>query len=354
MALRSTAPGQGARVTCLHETVRIRPGHVVIDLHTHGLPRSLPNFGRRIAGSWPELVHTGPCSADIMLGDRHFRSVTEQCWNLERRLADMETDGVARQVISPIPITFSYDLGTDGVADLARVQNEWIADAVRAYPTRFSGLGTVPLQDPDRAAEMVVEIRQDLRLAGVEIGSNVCGANLDDRALDPFFAACAEHGALVFVHPWQVLGSDRLRKYGLTESIGMGAETATAAASLVIGGVLDRHPELDILLAHGGGAFLALLPRIERFWENSLTATDRGDGPSSYADRFYYDSLLFDADAVAALVGRVGADRVVVGTDYPFAIAERPAGAALLSAGLPEAVVSSVSVVTAERILGLA
>jgi aminocarboxymuconate-semialdehyde decarboxylase len=331
----------------------MRAGPGVIDLHTHGMPPSLPAFGRRFAGSWPELVATGPCTADLMLGERHFRSITDQCWNLERRITDMEADGVARQVISPIPITFAYGLESDGVAELSRVQNEWIADAVRAFPTRFSGLGTVPLQDPDRAAEMVVEIRRDLGLAGVEIGSNVRDVNLDDRSLNPFFAACAEQRALVFVHPWQVLGANRLTRYGLAESIGMGAETATAAATLVMGGVLDRHPDLDVLLAHGGGAFLPLLPRIERFWANLAGAAGCVHRPSSYARRFFYDSLVFDPHAVAALVGRVGAERVAVGSDYPFAIAERPAGAALLSAGMPESIIEKVSTHTAERLLGL-
>jgi aminocarboxymuconate-semialdehyde decarboxylase len=265
----------------------------------------------------------------------------------------MGADGVAHQVISPIPITFSYGLDADGVAELSRAQNDWIAEAVRAFPVRFSGLGTVPLQDPDRAAEMVVEIRRDLGLAGVEIGSNVRDVNLDDRALDPFFAACAEHRALVFVHPWQVLGASRLTHYGLAESIGMGAETATAAATLVMGGVLDRHPDLNVLLAHGGGAFLALLPRIERFWANLPGPAGCVDRPSSYARRFFYDSLVFDPGAVAALIGRVGADRVAVGTDYPFAIAERPAGAALLDAGLPEATTAAVSTHTADGLLRL-
>jgi aminocarboxymuconate-semialdehyde decarboxylase len=330
---------------------RVGPG--VIDLHTHGIPLRLPAFGRRFAGSWPELVATGPCTADIMLGERHFRSITDQCWNLERRITDMDTDGVARQVISPIPITFAYGLDSDGVAELSRVQNEWIAEAVRASPARFSGLGTVPLQDPDRATEMVVEIRRDLGLAGVEIGSNVRDVNLDDPALDPFFAACAEQRALVFIHPWQVLGANRLIRYGLAESIGMGAETATAAATMVMSGVLDRHPDLDVLLAHGGGAFLALLPRIERFWANLAGAASCVDRPSSYAHRFFYDSLVFDPEAVAALIGRVGAERVAVGSDYPFAIAERPAGAALLRAGLSEATTEAVGTRTAERLLGL-
>jgi aminocarboxymuconate-semialdehyde decarboxylase len=325
----------------------------VIDLHTHGMPERMPEFGRRFAGSWPELVASGPCTADIMLGARHFRSVTDQCWNLERRITDMDAGGVARQVISPIPITFAYGLEAEGVTELSRVQNDWIAEAVRAFPTRFSGLGTVPLQDPDRAAEMVVEIRRGLGLAGVEIGSNVRDVNLDDRALDPFFAACTEERALVFVHPWQVLGASRLTDYGLAESIGMGAETATAASTLVMGGVLDRHPGLNVVLAHGGGAFLALLPRVERFWANLPGPAGCVDRPSSYARRFFYDSLVFDPGAVTALIGRVGADRVAVGTDYPFAIAERPAGAALFGAGLPEATVATVSTHTAERLLGL-
>jgi aminocarboxymuconate-semialdehyde decarboxylase len=201
---------------------------------------------------------------------------------------------------------------------------------------------------------MVVEIRRELGLAGVEIGSNVRDANLDDRALHSFFASCAEHRALVFVHPWQVLGANRLARYGLAESIGMGAETALAAASLTMGGVLDRYPDLNVLLAHGGGAFLSLLPRIERFWASLPTVATCVDQPSSYAHRFFYDSLVFDPDAVAALIGMVGADRVAVGSDYPFAIAERPAGAALFRAGLSEIATETVSTRTAERLLGLA
>jgi aminocarboxymuconate-semialdehyde decarboxylase len=330
----------------------IRP-RCVVDVHTHGLPRDLPNFGRRFGGSWPELVETGPCTADILLGGRHFRSITDQCWDPARRLADMDADGVSLQVISPIPITVSYGLDADAVADLSRVQNEWIAGVARDQPARFAGLGTVPLQDPERAAQMVVDIVGDLKLSGVEIGSNVGGRNLDDPALDPFFTACEETGALIFVHPYNMLGADRLRAHGLAHSIGMGAETAAAAASLVLGGVLDRHPRLKILLAHGGGAFLAMLPRIDRIWECVPDVAGASGRPSSYVDRFYYDSLVFEPAAVAALIARVGADRVAVGTDYPFVIAERPAGAALFAADLPKSVTDSVASGTAIAMLGL-
>lgn len=330
-----------------------KPNHRTIDVHTHGLPRDLPNFAQRFAGSWPELVETGPCTADIVLGGRHFRSITDQCWNPTRRLEDMDADGVSLQVISPIPITFSYGLNVDGVVDLSKYQNEWTAGVVSDHPTRFAGLGTVPLQDPERAAQMVVDIVQGLKLAGVEIGSNVGGRNLDDPALDPFFAACEDTGALIFVHPYNMLGADRLMAHGLVHSIGMGAETASAAASLAIGGVLDRYPRLKILLAHGGGAFLAMLPRIDRIWECVPEAGGTSDRPSSYVDRFYYDSLVFDPSAVGALIARVGAHRVAVGTDYPFVIAERPAGEALFAAGLPQPVTDSVAAKTAAEMLGI-
>jgi aminocarboxymuconate-semialdehyde decarboxylase len=325
----------------------------VIDVHTHAIPPQLPQFGRRYAGSWPELVETGPCTADILLGGAHFRSVTDQCWNSTRRLQDMGQDNVARQVISPIPITFSYDLDVNGVVELSRAQNEWIAGVARDYPAQFTGLGSVPLQDPRRAAEMVSEVMFDLALAGIEIGSNVQGRNLDDPALDDFFAACAETGALVFIHPWQVLGASRLQSWGLAHSIGMTAETATAAASLILGGVLDRHPTLRVLLAHGGGAFLAMLPRIDRIWECVPDFAGQSGRPSLYVDRFYYDSLLFDPGAVAALIARVGADHVVVGTDYPFVVAERPAGAAVYAAKLPESVTAAVTSTTARTMLRL-
>ena len=324
-----------------------------IDVHTHGLPRNFPNFAQRFGGSWPELVETGPCTADIVLGGQHFRSITDQCWDSNRRLQDMDADGVSLQVISPIPITFSYGLSADGVADLSGFQNEWIAGLVRDHPTRFAGLGTVPMQDPERAAQMVLDIVGGLKLVGVEIGSNVGGRNLDDHALDPFFAACEESGALIFVHPYNMLGADRLLNHGLVHSIGMGAETASAAASLVIGGVLDRYPRLKILLAHGGGAFLAMLPRIDRIWECVPEAAGMSERPSSYADRFYYDSLVFDPAAVTALIARVGADRVAVGTDYPFVVAERPAGAALFAADLPAEVTDSVAATTAAEMLGI-
>jgi aminocarboxymuconate-semialdehyde decarboxylase len=322
-------------------------------VHTHGIPPRLPALAARYSGDWPDILQTGACTSSLTVGGRFFRSLDDRCWDASRRLADMDAEGVSHQVVSPIPVTFSYSLPADGVEQLARFQNEWIADLVRANPDRFRGLGTVPLQSPDRSAEMVAEAVGQLGLDGVEIGSNVDGAALDAAELEPVYAACEDSGALLFIHPWQVLGEERLGRHGLMYSVGMPVETAAAAATLVLGGVLDRHPRLRVVLAHGGGAFLSLLPRIDRFTELLPGVTGPEQLPSSYVRRFWYDSLVYDPGTVATLVQRVGADRVVVGTDYPFPIGERPAGSGVDSAGLDAATTAAVLSGTARSLFGI-
>jgi aminocarboxymuconate-semialdehyde decarboxylase len=324
-----------------------------IDVHTHGIPRRLPALATRYAGDWPELVDTGPCAAELTVGGRFFRSLDDRCWDASRRLEDMDAEGVTHQVVSPIPVTFSYHLPAAGVAELARIQNEWIADLVRNGRGRFLGLGTIPLQSPACGAEMVAEVVGPLGLSGVEIASNVDGVGLDQAELDQVYSACEDTGALLFVHPWQVLGEERLGRHGLMYSVGMPAETAAAAATLVLGGVLDRHPRLRVVLAHGGGAFLSLLPRIDRCTELLPGVTGPQNRPSDYARRFWYDSLVYDPDTLAALVRRVGSDRVMVGTDYPFPIGERPAGAGVEAAGLDAESTRAVLSGTASGLFGV-
>lgn len=329
-----------------------RPGRR-IDVHTHGIPPALPPLARRYAGSWPELLPAGPCAAELRLGDLPFRSLDSRCWDAARRLEDMDSDDVAAQVVSPIPVTFSYGLPAAGVTELCRAQNEWIAELVRSAPSRFAGLGTVPLQDPGTAADLVVECVQDLGLRGVEIGSNVDGRALDDPALEDVFAACEQTGAVLFVHPWQVLGEERLEQHGLYYSVGMPAETAAAAATLMVGGVLDRYPSLRLVLAHGGGALLSLLPRIARCATLIPGITPPALPLPDYVRRFWYDSLVYDAATVRTLVTATGSDRVMVGTDYPFPIAERPAGSCVVEAGLSAHDTRAVLFETAAELYGL-
>jgi aminocarboxymuconate-semialdehyde decarboxylase len=328
-------------------------GGARFDVHTHVIPPQLPRLAERYAGSWPSLLATGPCTADLLLGTDFFRALDNRCWDAGRRIEDMDAEQVAVQVVSPIPVTFCYRLDAEGVGELARAQNEWIAELVREAPDRFAGLGTVALQDPAAAAVLVTECVTALGLRGVEIGTNVDGLALDDPSLEEFWAACAATGAVVLVHPWQVLGEERLGRHGLLYSVGMPAETAAAAATLMLGGVLDRHPDLRIILAHGGGALLAMLPRIERCLTMLPGMTPPALAPRDYLRRFWYDSLVYDPGTVRSLVDAVGADRVMVGSDYPFPIAERPVGSTVVAAGLDDDTTTTVLHGTAARLFGL-
>jgi len=276
---------------------------------------------------WPSLERIDACSARIVVAGRNFREVTDQCWEPRRRLDDMGRDGVERQVLSTVPVMFCYWATPEGGLDLCRHLNDHIAGIVHDYPDRFMGLATVPLQAVDLAIREMKRAMVDLGLRGVEIGTNVNGRNLDDPELFPFFEAAAELGARLFVHPWEMLGAERLSRYFLPWLVGMPAETSLAIASLIFGGVLERLPAIKICFAHGGGAFPYILPRIDAGWRvrpECRAASPRP--PSEYVRGLYFDALTHDPDALRFLVHRVGSERVLLGTDYPFALGEARPG----------------------------
>ncbi len=260
----------------------------------------------------------------MMIGTRVFREIEANSWDPRLRLAECDRDGVHVQVLSTVPVMFSYWAEAAVALDVARFLNDHIARVVQDHPKRFAGLGTVPLQDPELATRELERSVTVLGLAGVEIGTHVNGRNLDDPALFPFFTRAAELGAAVFVHPWDMLGAERMTKYWLSWLVGMPAETALAAASLVFGGVLERLPALRVALAHGGGAFPWLIGRMHRGWEArpDLCAQDSAFSPQTYVDRLYVDSLVHDARALRYLVDLHGAERVALGSDYPFPLGE--------------------------------
>jgi len=303
-------------------------GTLRVDFHTHFIPEHLPALGEKYSDEgWPTLIHNAPCQADIYFAGKYYRRIDDRSWDLQRRLKDMAAEGVDVQVLSPIPVTFAYDFSAQGVLELAQMQNEEIAEAVAASPEHFIGLGTVPLQDPDSAANEVRRVVNTLGLAGVEIGTNILGRNLDDPGLEPFWQACEEVGAVIFVHPASVFSPERTSKYRLVFSVGYTSETGIAAASVVMSGLLERHPGLHLCFAHGGGTFPWLLPRLDRTWQvfddvKSMTATK----PSEVAKWLTYDTLTYDPVNLHLLIDRLGADRLVMGTDYPFPLREEPPG----------------------------
>ena len=300
-------------------------GSLKFDIHTHILPEKWPDLDKRYGyEGFVRLDHHASGCARMMIGDRTFREIRDNTWNPERRIEDCDRDGVHVQVLSTVPVMFGYWAEPADALDLARMLNDHIASVVRDHPGRFVGLGSVPLQDPDRAIGELERCVGELGLAGIEIGSHVNAWNLDRPELFPVFARARELNAAVFVHPWDMLGKNRMPKYWLPWLVGMPAETCLAIASMIFGGVFERLPGLKVCFAHGGGSFPFTIGRIAHGFVSrpDLCAVDNAVDPREYAGRFWVDSLVHDAEALRYLIRLFGPERVALGSDYPFPLGE--------------------------------
>lgn len=255
-------------------------------------------------------------------------------------MAECDEAGVGVQVLSTVPVMFSYWAKPRDTLDLSRMLNDHIAEITRDHPGRFCGLGTLPMQDPDLAILELERCMTELGLQGVQVGSHVNEWNLDQPELFPVFEAAARLGAAVFVHPWDMLAPDRMSRYWMRWLVGMPAETAIAMCSLMFGGVLERLPNLRVAFAHGGGSFPGTFGRIQHGFEvrPDLCATNTQTPPRALLGRFYVDSLVHDPVALRLLVDTLGSDRIALGSDYPFPLGEHRPGTLIETAeGLTDA-----------------
>lgn len=328
----------------------------VIDIHTHILPECWPDLAQRYGyEGFVRIDHHRPGCARIMKGEKLFREVTANCWDPEVRWSECGMAGVTMQVLSTVPVMFSYWARPADGLDLSRFLNDHLAEIVKNSAGRFEGLGTVPLQEPALAIEELRRCVQVLGLRGVQIGTHVNSWNLDDAALYPFFEAAEEFGAAIFVHPWDMLGSERMTKYWLPWLVGMPAETSLAITSLMLGGVLERLPRLRIAFAHGGGAFPMTLGRMEHAFHirPDVCAISTRQSPRSQIPRVYLDSLVHDPRVLGYLIDTFGEERIAMGSDYPFPLGEEKPGELIRSLGLDATKQSRLLAGTAREWLGL-
>jgi aminocarboxymuconate-semialdehyde decarboxylase len=296
-----------------------------IDTHTHFVPQHIPaEPGRNPL--WPS-IELKDTSAAVMVGGKVFRMIDSRSWDARRRLDDMALDDVDVQVVSPMPELLSHWFPPDDADALCRYVNEGIAALCADHPRHFIGIGMVPMQDVTLAVRRIDSIKS-LGLRGFEIGTHINSMALGDARLNDVYAAAEQAGLVLMIHPLHPLGLDRMG--GRPELAAVAAfplETAFAAVSLMTHGVLDRFPKLRIVLGHGGGALSWLLPRLRHAYDmgpplQGLFARD----PAEIARSFHYDTILYDGPALRYLADKVGNDRLVVGSDYPFTIKQdRPA-----------------------------
>jgi len=292
-----------------------------IDIHAHLVPRSLWKAADAQT-EWYGFRHQPGAGAGTMVGGGKSTALTSPKvrYTPEERMKDMDAQGVDVQVISIHTPFFGYHLDAAQGRALARDVNDEIAATARQYPARFAGLATLPMQDVKTAIDELEHAVTKLGLKGAELDTNVNGEQWDEPKFLPFFKAAEAMGAVLFFHPQPQNNflKERNPRHGLFNSLGVVLDDAIVTATLICGGVLEACPDIRICIAHGGGPACYAMGRLDRGWERLPEGQRTPLRPSAYQKRLYYDTVTSSEEALRFLLDRVGAERVVIGSDWPF------------------------------------
>lgn len=301
-----------------------------VDLHCHIFPAEAAGRGRT------SITVTRQDDAWRYVAGTRSMLLEDGLVNLDAQVEDMQRQRVAQRALSPPPFTLNYELPADERARWARAINDGIAEAVAGYPGHFVGFATLPLPDVAASVAELERAVTDIGMRGVEIATNINGVELDDPILEPLWEAAHWLDVPILVHPWYNVGPSRMGDYYLSNLVGNPVETALAGARLVFGGVLERYPELKIILSHGGGALPHLVGRLRHGHKVRDEPKQRASDPIEHLSKLYYDTVVFDPMKLRHLVETVGATQVVLGTDYPFDMGEPDPVGFVRGSGLPD------------------
>ena len=331
--------------------------NLAIDIHAHALIGKAEEIARYEDHWRREAQEAARLSGKE--SSEHNRLLMQTAYlagltRVEARIASMDAMGVEVQAVSPVPTQYHYWAERAVAEKIVATINEGIAQLCKSRPERFAGLGSVAMQFPELAADQLEHAMRELRLNGVIISTAVNGAELADPRFEVFWARAEALGAVVFIHPMGCSLGARLTPYYLSNVIGNPAETTVALAHLIFSGMLDRHPKLKIVAAHGGGYFPFYTARFDHGWRVRPEAHTCANAPSTYLGKIWFDSLVYEPAQLEYLIRRAGAGNVVLGTDFPFDMGmENPLGLLNSVAGLSDDDRALIRGGNASQLLGL-
>ena len=307
-----------------------------IDMHSHILPKNLPDWEKKFGyGGFIKLDHHKPKMAKMMIGNKFFREINHNCWDPEVRIKEYQKFNTHVQVVSTVPVLFSYFAKPNDGLKVAEFLNNDLASIINKYPKNYIGLGTIPMQSPELAVVELARIKK-LGLKGVQIGSNINNKNLNEPEFFPIWEACQQLDLAVLIHPWNMMGKVDMENYWLPWLVGMPAETARAICSMIFGGIFEKFPNLRVNFCHASGSFLSTLGRIEHGFNcrPDLVAVDNSVNPKKYCGHYWVDSITHDSDMLNYVLKKQGSNRVTLGSDYPFPLGDLEIGSFINSMNL--------------------
>ena len=333
----------------------IRPQSTTVDIHSHvAVPSAAAFVEPHLDPAAIPLSHFADAETRA-LSRKQEEDIRARITGYDERLADLDAMGIDMQLVMPPPNQCYYSVPLDIAVQASRMVNDGLAEYVARRPDRFVALGTVPLTHGGEAASELERCMKALGMKGVEILTNVAGRELSEPDYAPFWQKAEELGALVVIHPNGFTEAKRLTRFYFNNVIGNPLETTIALHYLIFDGVLERHPNLKILAVHGGGYLPAYSGRIDHAWgARSDSHGELPQPPTSYLRRIYFDTVVFTPHQLAELVRLYGADRIIMGTDYPFDMADYdPIGHVASVDGLDPATVAAITGGNARRLLGI-